>query len=303
MAMHTAKLQGKGSHAVFREQMHETVAERMELRAALDGAVDRGEFVLYYQPILDMDGQTLRGAEALIRWRHPERGILAPGCFISLAEETGLIVPMGAWVLRESIRQLGAWLARELVGKDFTLDVNLSPIQLRDPSVVPEVAQAISEAGVPPGNLTIEITESLLVEDGNGCKERLEELRALGVGLAVDDFGTGYSSLSYIQRFPIDVIKIDRSFVEGLGSTSKDSTVVRAIIDIARRIGATTVAEGIEAETELDTLRDLGCDLGQGFLFSKPVPAAEFAGLITPRGHRGPVFRVPQLAPVAGPLG
>ena len=303
MAMHTAKLQGKGSHAVFREQMHESVAERMELRAALEGAVERDEFVLYYQPILDMDGETLRGAEALIRWRHPERGILAPGAFIALAEETGLIIPMGAWVLRESIRQLGVWLDRGLVGADFNLDVNLSPLQLRDPSVVDEVANAVALAGVRPDNLTIEITESLLVEDGSGCKERLEQLHALGIGLAVDDFGTGYSSLSYIQKFPIDVIKIDRSFVDGLGSPAKDSTVVRAIIDISRRIGATTVAEGIETEIELDTLRELGCDLGQGFLFSKPVPAPEFAGLITPRGHRGPVFKVPERTPMAEPLG
>ena len=302
MAMHTAKLQSKGSHALFREQMHESISERMELSGALSRGVERGEFVLYYQPILDMDGHTLRGAEALIRWRHPERGILAPGAFIPLAEDTGLIVPMGAWVLRESIRQLGVWLERDLVGPNFTLDVNLSALQLRDSSVIDVVSGALQLAGVPPENLVIEITESLLVEDGSGCKERLEQLRGLGVKLAVDDFGTGYSSLSYIQRFPIDVIKIDRSFVDGLGSVATDPTVVKAIIDISRRIGATTVAEGIETHVELETLRDLGCDLGQGFLFSKPVPPPEFVGLITPRGHRDPVFRAQAATPVAESL-
>ena len=290
MAMHTAKSQGKGRLAVFREQMHQSAAERMELHAALVRAIERKEFVLYYQPIVGMNGQALHGAEALIRWRHPDRGVLAPGAFIGLAEESGLIVPLGAWVIDESVRQLGVWLRRGLVTHDFTLDVNLSPLQLREPAIVDVVADALARHDVPPENLVIEITESLLVEDGSGCRERLAQLRALGIKMAVDDFGTGYSSLSYIERFPIDVTKIDRSFVQGLGSDERDTTVVRAILDIARQIGATTVAEGIEEGSELAALHDLGCDLGQGYLFSRPVPAAEFVGLITPRGHRDPMF-------------
>lgn len=290
MAMHTAKSQGKGRFAVFREQMHQSAAERMELHAALVRGIERKEFVLYYQPIVGMDGQSLHGAEALIRWRHTERGVLAPGSFIGLAEESGLIVPLGAWVIDESVRQLGVWLRRGLISHDFTLDVNLSPLQLREPAIVEMVADALDRHDVPPENLVIEITESLLVEDGSGCRDHLAELRSLGIKMAVDDFGTGYSSLSYIERFPIDVIKIDRSFVQGLGADDRDTTVVRAILDIARQIGATTVAEGIEESTELAALEALGCDLGQGYLFSRPVPAAEFVGLITPRGHREPLF-------------
>ena len=290
MAMHTAKSQGKGRLAVFREQMHQSASERMELHAALLRAIERKEFLLYYQPIVGIDGQSLHGAEALIRWRHPDRGVLAPGAFINLAEESGLIVPLGAWVIDESVRQLGVWLRRGLVSSDFSLDVNLSPLQLREPAIVDVVADALARHDVPAENLVIEITESLLVEDGTGCKERLAELRALGIRMAVDDFGTGYSSLSYIERFPIDVIKIDRSFIQGLGADDRDSTVVRAVLDIARQIGATTVAEGVEEGSELAALESLGCDLVQGFLFSRPVPAAEFVGLITPRGHRGPIF-------------
>ncbi|MCB1006553.1 MAG: EAL domain-containing protein, partial [Acidimicrobiales bacterium] len=269
MAMHRAKEEAKGAHALFRDHMQESMAERLELQSALTRAIDRDEFLLYYQPILDMDGRTMRAAEALIRWRHPERGVLAPGAFIALAEETGQIVQIGAWVLREAIRQLGVWRRRDLIGDDFTLDVNLSPLQLRDPTVVELVADSLTTFSVPPHCLVLEITESLLIEDGSGCKERLEELRSLGVRLAVDDFGTGYSSLSYIQRFPIDVIKIDRSFVTGLGTNPGDGAVVQSMIELSQRLGVHTVAEGIDRPEQVTLLQSLGADLGQGYLFSK----------------------------------
>lgn len=292
MAMHIAKQDGKARFQMFREHMHAEVSERLEMKAALAVAIDAQELLLYYQPIVGMDGSSLHGAEALVRWRHPTRGVLGPGAFIGLAEETGLIVPMGAWILDESIRQLSVWQQRGLVGEAFTLDVNLSVLQLRDPSIVSTVASALSRHSVDPSSVAIEITESLLVDDGSGCEKRLGELRALGVKIAVDDFGTGYSSLGYIHRFPVDVIKIDRSFVDGLGdrSSGKDPTVARTIIELANQIGAITVAEGIEQECELEVLANLGCDLAQGFLFARPVPPAEFVGMITANGHRPPLL-------------
>lgn len=236
----------------------------------------------------------------MVRWRHPQRGVINPGAFISIAEETGLIVPMGSWILNEAVRQLGVWQKRNLVDHGFTMDVNLSALQLREADVVGEIGGALTRHGVAPASVAMEITESLVVDDGQDCRDRLDQIRQLGVQLALDDFGTGFSSLGYIHKFPVDIIKIDRSFVAGLGAKGTDPTVARTIIDLAGQVGARTIAEGIEEESELAVLADLGCDLAQGFLFSRPVPSAEFVGLLAGAdlraGSSGPDPEVPVVA-------
>ncbi|OWY63466.1 hypothetical protein B7486_52975, partial [cyanobacterium TDX16] len=277
MAMYLAKDRGKARFEVFEDEMHASVFERLELKAALARALDASdELVLHYQPIVSLASGRVTGVEALVRWQHPERGLLAPGSFIPLAEETGLIVPLGRWVLEEAARMLSRW-RRDVPGADnLTMSVNLSVRQLESPTIVADIVQILERTGLPPGCLVLEITESLLVDEHSTMPERLGELRAIGLSLAVDDFGTGYSSLGYLQRFPIDIIKIDRSFVDGLGQNGNEPGVVRAIIDVARRIGARTVAEGIEGAEQLKALKKLRCDSGQGFYFARPMPASDF---------------------------
>lgn len=292
-AMNIAKQSGKNQVKLFETEMHTVVSERLEIKAALARAISGGELVLYYQPIVSMDGRRIHGAEALVRWRHPTRGVIGPGAFISIAEETGLVVPMGSWILNEAVRQLGMWQKRGLVDHGFTLDVNLSALQLREADVVGDIVGALARNRVAPASLAMEITESLAVDDSEKTRERLDQIRQLGVQLALDDFGTGFSSLGYIHRFPVDIIKIDRSFVAGLGTRDTDATVARTIINLAGQVGARTVAEGIETERELAMLTDLGCDLAQGFLFARPVPSAEFAGLLT-GGDLGPERSEPE---------
>lgn len=280
MAMYLAKENGKGRFEVFTEGMRVDGFERLEMKAALRRAVDEGELVLYYQPILDIGSGLICGAEALVRWRHPEKGILGPGAFVPLAEETGLILPLGRWVLDEALRQLSVWRARSLVSPDFKISVNVSVRQMRESDLVQDVRAILENFDVPPRALTMEITESLLVDREIERAGQIEALRALGVSIAVDDFGTGYSGLNYLQRFSIDVLKIDRSFIDGLELPTADVSVVRTVIDLARRVGARTVAEGIECQEQYDVLSGLGCEFAQGFLFSKPVPPAEFAALV-----------------------
>lgn len=296
MAMYLAKSRGKARVALFEETMESAALERMDTKSALGMAVDRDELVLYYQPIMSIDGGRFHGAEALVRWKHPERGLLGPGAFIPLAEETGLIVSIGSWIVNEALRQLSSWRARNLVDASFKMGVNLSVRQLDDPRIVDCIEIALARYGVPPESLTLEVTESLLVGENSMALLRLERIRSLGIAVAIDDFGTGYSSLSYIGRFPIDILKIDRSFVEGLGGPSKDPMVVSAIIDLAQSIGAQTVAEGIEQVAELAVLSDLGCDYAQGYLFSRPVPSAEFVALLT--AGLAPLSRPEELSPL-----
>lgn len=296
MAMYLAKGRGKARFALFEDTMQAAALERMDTKSALAIAVDRNELVLYYQPIVSMDGSSFHGAEALVRWKHPQRGLLGPGAFIPLAEETGVIVPIGSWIVNEALRQLSIWRARNLVDASFRMGVNLSVRQLDDPRIVDCIEIALARYCVPPASLTIEVTESLLVGENSEALLRLEGLRSLGVAVAIDDFGTGYSSLSYIGRFPIDILKIDRSFVDGLGGPSKKPTIASAIIDLARRIGAQTVAEGIEKVAELEVLLELGCDYAQGYLFSRPVPAAEFVALLT--AGVAPLPRPEELSPL-----
>jgi diguanylate cyclase (GGDEF)-like protein/PAS domain S-box-containing protein len=279
VALYLAKERGKGRHEVFRPEDHGSAFERLEMKAALAAAINDDQLILHYQPIVELRTGHIAGFEALVRWRHPTRGLLGPGAFIPLAEETGLIVPLGRWVLTEACAQLRAWQDRwpELERK---VSVNLSVRQLEEPDIVDDVAKVLQETRLDARHLTLEITESLVMHDAQLVRERLGALKALGVSFAVDDFGTGYSSLGYIQKFPVDVIKIDRSFVDQLDDGGGGAGVVRTIIDLAEGLSADVVAEGIETEAQLRALVDLGCPHGQGFHYSRPVPAAEFAGLL-----------------------
>ncbi|MGH8984354.1 MAG: bifunctional diguanylate cyclase/phosphodiesterase [Acidimicrobiia bacterium] len=273
MAMYLAKERGKDRAETFEESMHATVFERLELRTDLAHGIDNGQLVLHYQPIVGLQSARVLGVEALVRWDHSERGLMAPDAFVPLAEDTGLIVPLGRWVLTEACEQLHAWKQAFPRCPIRSISVNLSVRQLQHEGIVDEIADAIAHAGIKPSDLVLEITESMLMTDTKVIRDNLAGLRKLGVSLAVDDFGTGYSSLGLIKHLPVDTIKIDRTFVDGLGQESGDDTVVRAILGLAQGLGVKTVAEGIEGAAQLEALRNLGCDLGQGYYFSKPLTA------------------------------
>jgi len=273
-AMYQAKKHGGAGHRVFGEAMRVTVLDRMTTEHSLHRALERCELTLFYQPVVEIGGERAVGVEALIRWRHPEQGLVAPDRFIPVAEETGLIVPIGAWVLREACHQLKTWQQRRLGGRDAAVEVNLSARQIDHSQIVSTVEQILSETGLAPANLTLEITESALMADAAAALEVLRALKSLGVTLAIDDFGTGYSSLSYLQRFPLDILKVDKSFVDGLGG-GDGREIVAAVINLAHTLGLRVIAEGVETEAQLEELRRLDCDFAQGYLFSRPVPAAE----------------------------
>jgi diguanylate cyclase (GGDEF)-like protein/PAS domain S-box-containing protein len=273
-AMYIAKRDGKGGYRLFEPAMHEGVLARLELRADLQRAIASDQLELYYQPVVRLDNGGVCGVEALLRWRHPERGIVGPDDFVPLAEEMGLIVPIGRWVLREGCRQ--AKLIQEALPADppLSMAINLSVKQLQHSDIVGDVREALAESGLPPASLTLEITETVMMTDTELAVQRLQELRALGVRLAMDDFGTGYSSLSYLSRFPVDVLKMDRSFLTG-GASPEASGLATAVVALGRTLDLEVVAEGIEFSEQWETLRDLGCELGQGFLFAKPMQAED----------------------------
>jgi diguanylate cyclase (GGDEF)-like protein/PAS domain S-box-containing protein len=272
-AMYRAKERGRARVEVFDDALRGRAAERLELEGALRRALSAGEFELAYQPIVRLDDSTVVGAEALLRWRHPARGIVAPADFIPLAEETGLIVPIGAWVLGEALQQAQTWRA---AGHELSISVNLSARQLMWADLVDTVRSAVHRSGIDPRAVHLEITESVLMDDVEHSIGTLTTLRDLGIHFEVDDFGTGYSSLSYLQRLPIDTLKIDRSFVDGLGTEGHDPAIVRAIVGLGRALGMNVHAEGVEQPGELAELRTLGCDLAQGYLWSPALPAADF---------------------------
>ena len=293
VAMYNAKQRGKGRHSLFEPGMHDKAVERLRLQTDLRSAIDAGELTLAFQPIVTIaDGKPV-GFEALARWTHPEFGPIAPGTFIPLAEETGMIVTLGSALLRQACHQATQWNALDGLRAPIGLSVNLSGRQLEETAVVTHVREALEESGLDPARLTLEITESALVHNSETMLERLHQLKELGVSLAIDDFGTGYSSLSYIQQFPVDVLKIDRSFVEGLGRTSgTDAALARTIIALGASLQLRTVAEGIEVEAQRAILRELGCELGQGYLYARPMPAADVIHwlaetLAIPRAPRG----------------
>ena len=256
--------------------MHAAVVERLYLEADLRRAIERREFVLEYQPIVDILTRRVVGTEALVRWRHPERGLLYPGAFIEVAEETGLINAIGLHVLQDAVTQAADWRRRFPEHESMLLSVNVSPQQLSDPRLVEWVTDVLTGTGCDPATLILEITESATVRREAG--EQLNALKQLGVLLAVDDFGTGYSSLSYLQRLPIDVLKIDRSFVSG--DAPDGSALAPAIVELARALRLRTIAEGVETAEQADRLVTWGCDMAQGFHLAKPMSAERFEGLV-----------------------
>ena len=268
VAMYMAKRDSKGSYRVFEPTMHEQVVERLELQAQLQRALEFEQLEIYYQPVVNLATRADYGVEALLRWMHPERGMIPPLNFIPLAEETGLIVPIGRWVLEEACRQAAGLHSRREKDPPLTVSVNLSVKQLQSETIVDDVRNALVSSGLPPSSLVLEITESVMMADTDLAVERLQDLKALGILLAMDDFGTGYSSLSYLSRFPVDILKMDRSF---LTKEHEDSGLAGAIIAMGNSLNLEVVAEGIEFPEQIGSLRDLGCELGQGFLFAKPM--------------------------------
>ena len=283
VAMYMAKEAGKGRYQVFEPAMHDTALQRLELKADLQRAVDNDEFVLHYQPVIELETGRIEGLEALVRWQHPARGLIPPLDFIPLAEETGLIVPIGRWVLREACSQAEGLRERYGLTQPLHMAVNLSARQLQRPEIVGEIAEILRETELHPRNLVLEITESVMMQDMDLSIQRLAELKELGVRLAVDDFGTGYSSLNYIRRFPVDILKVDKSFVDGVNEGGEESALTAAIIELAGILRLRPVAEGIERADQLDRLLALRCDLGQGFYFAKPLPLTGVDELLTTR--------------------
>ncbi len=281
VAMYEAKAHGKGQVQVFEGGMHLEVMQRMELKRDLRRAIEDGNLEIEYQPVINLQTGNISGLEALIRWNHPTRGRVNPGRFIALAEEDGSIVDLGRWVVDDACRQFAQWKRIGVVGPTMTLSVNLSPRQLSHPDLVDDVKQILARHSFDPAVLVIEITESVVIRDAEAGLARLAELKALGLRIAVDDFGTGYSSLSYLQRMPVDIVKIDQSFVEDMGTGGDRAALVKAILRLAQSLDLVAVAEGIETEAQLDRLRELDCPLGQGFLFARPLPVADCERLLT----------------------
>jgi len=280
-AMYHAKAAGRSNFQFFDARMNEAAIERLNIEHALHQALERDEFVLYYQPVIDLGSGRVSCVEALIRWQHPERGLVAPGLFIAVAEETGLIQPIGDWVIWSACRQLVAFRAAGIA--DVKMAINISAVQMRNSSL-PVVARGVIDAySLAPGDLIFEITESVAMEQPDETIRVLDILRGMGVTLALDDFGTGYSSLSYLRMFALDKLKLDRSFVEEIGEDIDGQVICDATIGLAHALGLTLVAEGVETEAQLDYLRARGCDLVQGYLFSKPLPALEAEAFIRQR--------------------
>jgi diguanylate cyclase (GGDEF)-like protein len=275
-AMYQAKDEGRDRWAIYDEGMRVSAESRLQTEADLRHAVARGEMRLHYQPEFDLSTGALSGVEALVRWQHPTRGLVAPDNFIPVAEETGLILPIGEWVLREACTQAAAW-ARDLGADAPCVAVNLSARQLVEPDLAERILAILVETGVRPDQLGVEITESTLLEDSREATTTLDGLRRMGVTIALDDFGTGFSSLSHLQRFPVDTVKIDRSFVHEVDSRPEASRLVAAIIAMAKALGLRTVAEGVEREEQAVHLRALGCDAAQGYHLGRPVPAASLS--------------------------
>jgi diguanylate cyclase (GGDEF)-like protein/PAS domain S-box-containing protein len=270
LAMYRAKADGKSSYAVYEPSMHELVLERLALKADLQRSVVAEEFEIHYQPIVALQAGAIVGVEALVRWRHPERGLVYPDDFIPLAEETGLILPLGRFVMHGACREVRRW--RSLGYGHLGISVNISAKQLASPTLPAEVTAALGESSLEPSALTLEITESMLL-DSQAVIARLEDLKQLGVQIAIDDFGTGYSSLNYLRRFPVDTLKLAKPFVEGVGSSPEQERLASAILRLGATLGLDTVAEGIEEYRQVERLRRLRCRYGQGHYFSPPVPA------------------------------
>ncbi|HET8577923.1 MAG TPA: EAL domain-containing protein [Methylomirabilota bacterium] len=280
-AMYHAKTQGKAQFAVFDARMNAAVAERLELEMNLRSALRGREFRLYYQPVINLATGRVTEMEALIRWEHRMRGLLLPEDFIGLTEETGLIVPIGRWVLAEACWQARQWQTDFPAEPPLVMGVNLSARQVQQDNLVEEIAGILRQSGLAPHSLRLEITENVVMNDAPATLAKLHALRDLGVRLAIDDFGTGYSSLNYLQRFPVETLKIDRSFVKGIGQRAEDTAIVQAVITVAKSLGLQVTAEGIETDKQLTRLLALGCDRGQGYYFARPLAADRIRALMS----------------------
>jgi diguanylate cyclase (GGDEF)-like protein len=278
VAMYSAKDSGKGRHAIFDPSMYATLLERLELEADLRHAVERGQLKVFYQPIVELDSGALTSVEALLRWHHPDRDVGSTAGFISIAEETGLIVPIGRWVLAEACRQGRRWQMEAPDGVTPSISVNVSARQLQEPGFAGDVARILAETEFPADRLILEITESALMANMTEVAERLHELKALGLRLAIDDFGTGYCNLSYLHQFPLDILKIDKSFVTNVAAAGGDAILASTIVGLATTMKLHTVAEGVEHADQRTQLLSLGCSHGQGYLFAKAVDADTVSG-------------------------
>jgi diguanylate cyclase (GGDEF)-like protein len=279
IAMYKAKSKGKAQYALFDSSLHQHVAAQLKLEGELRRALGQGQIYLHYQPIYSLRDQRLVGFEALVRWAHPEHGAMEPATFIPTAEDTGLIVPLGNWVLTEACRQLRAWKLAH--GGNLRMSVNVSSLQLTHPEFVERVREALAASELQPGELTLEVTESVLMDGIENAVSTLNELRHMGVTLSIDDFGTGYSSLNYLATLPIDALKVDRSFIGRMGAAGDGSEIVRAIFKLGQALSKEVFAEGIETGAQLTELKAMGCEFGQGYLLSRPVDAKRAEGFVT----------------------
>ena len=284
-ALHRGKRRGRGRSEIFDESMHSLAAARLQLETDLWRALQRRELRLHYQPMVALDTERVTGFEALVRWQHPRRGLLAPQEFIPLAEEMGVSAPLGAWVIKEACRVAGEWQRSFPRSAPLSVSVNLSARQFAQSDVLALTAEALAESGLAPARLRLELTESVVMEEPEAAAAKLARLKDLGIGLDIDDFGTGYSSLSYLRRFPIDALKIDRSFVSGMDSDVDDHEIVRTIVTLAANLGVAAVAEGVETLEQKLRLQGLRCHFGQGFLFSRPLEGTAVAELLRKRGQ------------------
>jgi len=295
VAMYAAKASGKGQWRVFSPDLGTTVLTSKSFRAELQHAVEAEEFVVYYQPVMDIGDGSITGVEALVRWNHPERGILLPSEFLSEAETSGHVVPIDRWVLREACRQVRAWQTSIPGAEHLSLHVNLSARDLQHEGLTDEIADAVRGSGFAPADVILEITETTLVQDADAVATELSKLKELPVQLALDDFGTGYSSLSHLYEFPIDIIKIDRSFVGALGIDTRSPDLVKALVELGHTLGLTVVAEGVEQAAQLEYLRSIGCERAQGYYFAKPLNAEDlerFLRRAAPHAPSRPLTRV-----------
>jgi len=274
IAMYRAKANGRARYQVFDQEMHQQATSHLQLETEMRQALERGDFALYYQPIMNLETNRLAGFEALVRWIHPERGVISPIEFIPAAEENNLILPLGRWILQESCRQLREWQKKNPAAEDLKVSVNLSGKQFLQSDLAEQIVLSLVAADLAPRCLKLEITESYLMENSEKVTEIMERLREIGVEISLDDFGTGYSSLSYLHRLPVDYLKIDRSFVSRITDSRENSEIVYTIIKLAQNLKMKVIAEGIETIEQLEHLKSLKCEYGQGFYFSKPVEAS-----------------------------
>jgi diguanylate cyclase (GGDEF)-like protein len=284
IAMYRAKDQGRNNYQFYSAEMNKHTFERLAMESSLRRAIERNEFLLHYQPKLDLRTGAIGGVEALIRWQHPDLGMVPPIQFIKLAEETGLIVEIGEWVLKTACEQNKQW--RDQGIPPMRVAVNLSARQFAQKTLVSDVARTIAQSGLTPDCLELEITESLVMDNPESAAETLHKLKNMGISLSIDDFGTGFSSLAYLKRFPIDCIKIDRSFIKDIPTEADDMAITRGIIALGHSLRLKIIAEGVETKEQQDFLRSNGCDEMQGFLFSKPLPAEQVTALLKSHSHK-----------------